>query len=533
MKTGPKPWLKAATRVTVLMSFVLCATTCDSAETSDSAVDKRPPSESADDLDILMKRIDPARIIRAIEESPERYPVQYGVVFKVTPGMTAARLGMTPGALFLSRGGVPFNRFKLNRRLGEILWVDVHGKLHRDQVEEESIGFRMEIARNFPSWHVLHGNRNPRWDPYVTCALVMQERDPKSAAGFWELAEQSGYPADPLSNLSRMIIACLLGDAGKAASFAKDFGPLDKTPADFPQWDSDWQLVTAVTGDPSWIVAAADFFEGKFLNDEWRDQYFDISDMLEMTAGESATPPSAPPSELAARMRRTSILPDCVTQCHWTANSTRVAAMLGEMYAAAREAENQGKKDFDPVRVAQSPDFMHKSWLGPREKARDIDMRMEFTVGPINPLIQSDYMKEFHVGLANRTMHGGDKGAQVPPSARILSLRFGYDSTSEAGLSWISALVPSRMRWSKLLLRPNPFQLSGQDLFDHIPDPRPKPGEKHALRVVRVGNQAEAILDGRRLALVNVPPHLDDTGVNWFVSGVEVTITSFHVDVLN
>lgn len=480
-----------------------------------------------------MRQIDPARIIRAVEESQERYPIQYGVVTLVKPDLPAERIGMTPGSLILKNGGSSLNRFKLTDRAGELVWIDVHGKLHHDQMKEDIRGFRMEILRNFASWHVLHGNRNPNWDPYVVGALAVHERDPELATRFWERADQKGYPADGLSNLCRMNIACLMGEAGKAASFAKAFGSLDKAPADLPLSETDWQQVTAVTGDPSWAATATEFFEDLFLNDEWRGNFIDVSDMLTMTSRESTAPPSSAPSELAKRMQRTSILPDFSTQSPWTANATNTARMLREMYTAATEAQRKGAKGFEPQLVSQSPDMMHKSWAGPNEKARDFDMTLGFRVKPIDVSSPSQYMRVFHVGLANRTMHGGRNDAPVPPSARILSLCFGYGTSSHPGLSWIRASVPSRRAWSELSLRETPFQLPGRGLFENVPDHRPKPGDPHTLRVVRVGNQVEAILDGKRIALVNVPPHLDDTGVCWFISGVEVTITSFQADVLN
>ena len=517
--------------VTVI-SGVLLIVACEPNKPSGADRDIQLPSHE-DDLAAAMRQIDPARIIRAVEESPERYPVQYGVVTIVKPDLPAERIGMAPGNLILKNGGSFLNRFKLTDRAGELVWIDAHGKLHRDQMKKDIRGFRMEIVRNFVSWYVPHGNRNPNWDPYVVCALAVHERDPDLTARFWERADQMGYPADALSNLCRMNLACLMGDVGKAASLARAFGSLDTAPVDLPQSETDWQQVTAITGDPSWVAAATEFFEDLFFNDEWRGDYIDVSDMLTTTSREPGSTPTAAPSELAKSMQRRSILPDFSTQSPWTANATNTARMLREMYTAATEAQQKGANGFEPKPVSQSPDFMHKSWAGPNEKVRDFDMTLGFRVSPIGGSSPSQYMREFHVGLANRTMHGGRNDAAVPPSARILSLCFGYGTSSSPGLSWIRASVPSRRAWSKLSLRENPFQLPGQGLFENVPDHRPKPGDLHMLRVVRVGNQVEAILDDKRIALVNVPPHLDDTGVCWFVSGVEVTITSFQADVLN
>lgn len=527
-----KRTVTSAMPLAIAMLGTILLTACDSNTQAGVDPDAKAPSPE-DDLAAAIRQIDPARIIRAIEESPERYPVQYGAVTMVTPGTLAERIGITPGAWILKRGEVAMNRFKLNRLAGELVWSNAHGELRRDQVPDGACGFNMEILRNFTSWHVLHGNRNPNWDPYVVGALAVHERDPELAARFWERADQMGYPADGLSNLCRMNVACRLGDVGKAASFARAFGSLDKAPADLPLSETDWQQVTAVTGDPSWAAAATEFFEDLFLNDELRGDYIDVSDMLTMTSREPGSMPTAPPSELAKGMQRRSILPDFSTQSPWTANATNTARMLREMYTAATEAQRKGAKGFEPQPVSQSPDFMHKSWAGPNEKARDFDMTLGFRVSPIDVSSPSQYMREFHVGLANRSMHGGRNDAQVPPSARILSLCFGYGTSSHPGLSWIRASVPSRRAWSKLSLRENPFQLPGQGLFENVPDRRPKPGDPHTLRVVRVGNQVEAILDDRRIALVNVPPHLDEMGVCWFVSGVEVTIASFQADVLN
>ena len=508
-------------------------------ESKDEAA-KKPKQESSpidvpleNDLAAALRELDPGRIIRAIEESPERYPVQYGVGSVVPPGSLAARAGIETGTLVLLRGGSLLDRFRAAPALGKIVWVDSKGEPREGMVEEKIFGLPMEIERNLAAWYVMNGNRRAEWDLHVVGALAVHDRNPQLAARLWEHAERAGYPADSLSNLCRMIIACLLGDAEMAAHHAKAFGPLENAPVGLPFRETDWEMVTAVTGDPTWTSAAMDYYENKFLNDSWKNNFADIADMLTLTARDAATSPPASPSGLADRMRRRSALPELQTSAPWTNNARSVSEMQRAMYAAAKEAQEQDREGFEPVTMAQYPDLMHKSWCGPQEKTRDLDMKIEFTVRPIEVSSPSNYMRNFIVGFANRTMHGGENLAQVPPSARILSVCFGFHTTSEIGDSWITALVPSRQAWSTLSLRRKPYQLSGRNLFDHVPDRRPKPGVKHTLRVVRVGNQAEAILDGRRIALVNVPPHVDDTGVNWFVSGVEVTITSFQVDVLN
>jgi hypothetical protein len=532
MKNHSKYTLTRAAYQAIAMSGVLLLAACDPNSRTENDTDAQTHKEDNDDLVAAIHEIDPARIIKAIKESPERFPVVFGMVKKVTPGKPAERLGITPGALILERAGNFCNRFEGASGEGDLLWIDTNGEFHRDRVKDGICGFFSVGVRDFTPWYVLHGNRNSDWDFHVVAALAMHGRNPAMADRLWERALQKGYPADCLSNLCRMNIACALGDPDRATSFAKDFGPLQSAPEGLPHWESDWHEVSAVTGDYSWMVSAGKYFDGIYPDNELIKTHNDIADMQMIASRESDNPPLEAPSMLAKHMRRKSVLPELATSSPWTNNSMAVAKVQRSMYSAAREAQSLGGNRFEPHLLTQARDFYHKSWCGPEDKARDLDMTLEFTVKPLNGPSPSKYMREFHIGLANRTMTGGRKIGVIPPSARILSITFGFDTTSDAGLSFIGASVPSRMPWSILSLRINPFQFGGQSLFGHIPDQRPKPGERHTLRVVRVGNQAEAILDGKRIALVHVPPHHDDTGVCWFVSGVEVQISSFQIDML-
>jgi hypothetical protein len=58
------------------------------------------------------------------------------------------------------------------------------------------------------------------------------------------------------------------------------------------------------------------------------------------------------------------------------------------------------------------------------------------------------------------------------------------------------------------------------------------PEKVHTLRIVRVGRQAEALLDGRRLSLAHVPESLQNPGLYLNVVGCKVTVTSLKADTL-
>jgi len=60
-----------------------------------------------------------------------------------------------------------------------------------------------------------------------------------------------------------------------------------------------------------------------------------------------------------------------------------------------------------------------------------------------------------------------------------------------------------------------------------------KPGDAwHRLRVVRVGGWAEALVDGKRLALTPVPKDADKPGLFLRVIGCDVTVKSLRADIL-
>lgn len=492
------------------------------------------PPESAEELstsvETAIEQINPAAMIQAIETQPDAFSADCVVVTKTEHGTLSRQLEMQPGSRVIGRGDQSITRFQGARNAGELVWIDPQGVLRRHTVDEGKVGFWHEPHRSLEVWYVRHGNRDPRWDHQVVAALAIQEQDPALAGELWTAAHAKGYPLDHLSCLSQMLIATMLGNAEEANVLANAYGPLDQTPEGLPVWETDWQQVAAITGDPHWLEIAADYYEEKFPNHKLVNFHGDLTSMLLMAA-DDAGKPAEPPSVLADSMSRKSILKDMDYGAPWCATSRAVSPKLMEMYAAATEAHDAGEETFDAIRIAQSRDFMHKGWNGPKEKARDIDMTIRFRVKPLRGSQPSQYLREFHIGLANHDMHGGANGAQVPPSARILSLCFSYHTSDDLGLSWLNCSVPSRETWTKLMLRDQAFVIGATPVPD-MPDKRPQPGDLHTLRVVRVGGYAEAILDDKRIALVPVPPHLDYPGTHWFVSGTEVEISGYTLDAL-
>lgn len=474
--------------------------------------------------------IDPASRIKAIETEPDAYSADFLIVTNAERGTVSQELGMVPGSKVTQRGGAAMNRYSSPRLAGDLVWTDPKGVIHRDKVDEGKTGFWHEPGRSFEVWYVRHGNRNDKWDHMVVAATAIQEQDPELARQFWEKSLQLGYPKDQLYYLSNMIIATMLGDMKQAVACAKSYGPLEQTPDKLPMWESDWQQVAAISGDPHWLEMTAEYYEDKLGNDIRITRHRDMATMLSMSV-EDAGNPTDPPSVLAESMTRETCLKDMDYGAPWCSTARGVSENIMEMFAAATTAHDEGRDTFDPVRLAQSRDFMHKGWNGPDEKARDIDMTLRFRVKPLQGSSPCRYFREFHIGLANHDRHGGKNSAQVPPTARILSLCFSYHTSDEAGISFLNASVASREDWSKLMIRYFATAL-GKPPVSSMPDKRPKPGDLHTLRLVRVGNWAEAILDGKRLALVAVPPHLDHTGTHWFISGTEVEVTGYTLDVL-
>jgi hypothetical protein len=66
----------------------------------------------------------------------------------------------------------------------------------------------------------------------------------------------------------------------------------------------------------------------------------------------------------------------------------------------------------------------------------------------------------------------------------------------------------------------------------HVVQPENHPQSVHTLRIVRVGPQAEAILDGRRLALACVPTGIRHVGFYMRVASSNLNILSLRADVL-
>ena len=232
-------------------------------------------------------------------------------------------------------------------------------------------------------------------------------------------------------------------------------------------------------------------------------------------------------------MNRKSILHQITHETPWVRGDNSMKKELDAMFSEAMKSGQKGQKKFPPQSFRQMADTWSQTWFGPETKTRDMDMTVELTVAPLEAASPAQYPREFTIGLSNRTAGRGSEQGHVPPSARICAISYSFSSYPELGLSWLDTVVASRIRQTKMSLRNNPYQLGGRAIYPHVPDSRPKPGVQHSLRIVRVGNQVESLLDGKRLALVKVPSHLDDTGVFFYINGVEVTITSFQADTLN
>lgn len=498
------------------------------------------------DLAVEMKRIDPENIIRTFVADPEKFPEFAARIGSLDQGSHADEIGVVPESLCVKKGGMlmvlgPSDLNTAEAPPYEAVWIDPAGNLRKHITQAGHFGIWSTPQRNVAAWYLAHGARDARWDHEVLAALMSLQENPDVAESFWAMAIAKGYQADRLSNLCGMAISLERRDAARTAAFAEAFGPLQRTDAlrDVPHWSPDWEQVAALTGDPKWLLTAADRFTCAWHG---RDDYAaQASERARIQAAVHAALPAnlPPPSVLAERMKHRSFLAKAQFNSSWAAmdaqaNDQQVPyqPVMDAVYQKAVSAAFAGLDHF-PADVFQAPlgGWRHV-WLGPPTAWANMDASIRFLATPElgTPGKSAHHGSNFTFGLANR--NASKYGAlMVPPSARILVAQLYLGTEHNRVHSW-RGFIPGGASSVDMILKDSattPCLPMACELMPAWDEAAKRP---HTLRVVRVGKQAEAILDGKRLALVQVPDGLDDPGVFVHVSGATVSITQFTADLL-
>ncbi|HEY1122896.1 MAG TPA: hypothetical protein VGE67_14895, partial [Haloferula sp.] len=242
--------------------------------------------------------------------------------------------------------------------------------------------------------------------------------------------------------------------------------------------------------------------------------------------------PTDPPSKLAQGMKRRSFLKDGTTEGpDWTRatpdkpDGFKVAGLLAKA-AAALQKEPQ---EFAPERLEAPVDHYRSGWLVPARPARDVDVELTFKITPSKrPGDEpAGFTRAFNFGLCSNTDKGSE-GMDVPCLMMMMDYTT-FGPNNDPAFDVHPASPPDErtgyLAWNGF--KPEQRQLTT------VPRPAFQPGDTyHTLRVVRVGDWAEALLDGKRVALAPVPPEITNPGMFLRIVGCEVTAKALRADIL-
>ena len=474
-------------------------------------------------------------LIADFKPESKAFPETGGLVRFVMSKSVAESLGIVSGSVILRRGPFaygdardafdPRNKQDVDNAAGELSWVNPDNTFHTAQVGPGRLGVNHGEQRNLAYWYLRHGQRDGRWDVLVLTALLSQTYDPAVSESCWAAALAKGYKPDQLSHWSGIFLAIARGDHEAAEAHATAFGPPKRPGAsgDFPLLPGDWTELAYQTGNMKWLVQA-----GKYFLPHEYDQA-DAKWLTELAA-ENPRPP-LPPSKLADSMKRTSFLRSGSWEGPQWAQSGGPGRFKDLLQQLMDSPEAPGAES-KPVILRSALDHPTSLWLCPAEPSPNLDLVIECKMKPAAATGRpSQYYRSLIFGLANREEAEGPKSL-IPGKARILVTETSFGATGVADdPRWVVYTAARTMKWGDEVW--NGFQSVQRDLATSR-RPAFHQGEEtfHMLRIVCVNGWAEALVDGKRIALTPVPEDASHPGLFLRVIGASMEVKSLRADIL-
>ncbi|MEK7954415.1 hypothetical protein [Luteolibacter soli] len=485
----------------------------------------------------MCKQWHAAEMITAFASPKNAFASAGGLVSEVHKGSYAERHGIVPGSMLISRGDLDFggNRSafeaavtgKLGSTAGKLVWATPDNVLNSAPIADELIGVDFSEQRNMTAWFLRNGQRDKRWDELVVTALVTQDQDPAISESCWAAAAAKGYKPDPLLHWCGMFLSLARADYAAADAHATAYGEIKPpgTEKDFPLRPTDISAVAFLTGEMKRLLPMVKAFD-------------DVSEKepgaryLEQLASKSPRPADSP-SKLADRMKHRSFLQDGTTKGPpWTEatpdkpDSFKVSGFLAKAAAALDTTTHE----FIPERLEAPVDHYRSGWLVPSDPARDVDVEITFQIraGKINGNQAAGFTRAFNFGLCNNTRRPDLNDFDT----RCLMIMMDYTNSGAANEPAFDVHPVAPPGQQTDYLGWNGFKPAQRQLTTTPLPPFRQGDSYHTLRVVRVGDWAEALFDGKRIALAPVPPELTNPGMFLRIVGCEITAKALRADVL-
>lgn len=425
-----------------------------------------------------------------------------GVIIKgVAEGSTADDLGLNPGDLAGKINGVPiWSASTFGRELRRSLeYFSVESQsLHTVDLPPGKIGVQtIEYWR--PEWDYLRSkSAKPEWNEDAVLGILQAAIDPDLAETAWATAFRQGYKPDVFSAAAALQIALARNDAEQATACADYLGAMD---------DKAQQHVHPVV-----LYRAA--LAHHRLNEMLRivrkypglvgvelDQIRELID-LQRQLPQAMTGRSL--AEIAAGYQRADLLP-------------RVTGHTDNDRSFSLPALRRNER----LTMHADPGGWDGLFLSPVEATSSLDITFKVTWKPINAE-DGQFHSNIEIALVDNSspeFDFGDIGDQRPA---LLSYWMTQSSraTNESG----GEGYETRAR------------------LQHYPSEAPfqfvEPGLKwgadavNVVRILKVGNQADLFINGRRQISIPLDPELKQVGLRVANSASETVIDDFHFEEL-
>jgi|GEM_PF-4650839 len=394
------------------------------------------------------------------------------------------KLGLKVGDIVFQLGQRPtYAHFRVESRVTQQLhyWAAALNTRRTVRVRPGTLGFQ-----TIPHWRpdlawLKEGPRDPRWDETVLVATAACVTRPELSETAWFHALKAGYPADVFTAACGAMLSLNQGRPEVAAAFAACL-PQDELDAAKLVPPQLLYRVALANHQLERMRDLASLYPGVFRTDSGVMQY-----LIDLAAAERKEQKlTASPSQLAETMYADDLLPRATGRFAysndvWLPQLQRKEAVVTDVQANYRSLNA----------------------FGLPEPVANLDMRIQLTAKP--------------------------RGTERTQYQKMLGLAFLSEDTGEP--NDLGVLGNAFLR---LCIKENHWVEIGHSALPtsfeyHDPNILVDGETVHKVRFVRVGGQAEILLDGKRLALIAVPPAPTRMKFAAQVSGMTVEFKSWTV----
>ncbi len=458
-------------------------------------------------------------LLEKSKQSQIPYPHQGRYIFNVLPDSPAEKNALKNGSI-LSPNYVNEMPTFPDKKGTMTQWLSPTGEQREIPHPGGMWGFYQVAYHNMVYWYLNHGQRKDIWDKEVMRAIYSQSLDPKNVPNLWKQALAKGYKEDSLYHWS---LACMAAYSQDKALFSKHLLGIDdlaapKKPSDFFHRAEDWIHMGMLLGDMDLIDLTLETFSRKNDSKElkWSNQLLALSRKFPL--------PKESPVAQAERMKRIPFLKDAI------------ASKKGnQLQATAAKVEHKSPYRFKPITYSPPIKHEYSLLLIPAREAANVDVQIEFKFTKnAMQYLYSPQDRAIKFGLLD-TKPNNKELLENPEAAK-----FTAGPLAELGVSANAlhqGIACSVAFPGKDLISPEgdgyvlPKDI-GMNQFRSFPYLSLEPDRYSTLRIVKVGQWVELLMDGRRMALIPCVESVTLPSIYLKINSCEVVIQSLRGEIL-